>query len=126
MLRDPRELAKELIEKDLRKSFLPTAQDKKNLSWDKDKGVGFFNVTDPWYEDVTLFTADYFDITAVGVTNEDIPEDQTVVVNASVDSYGNFTKEIMYFQRGLNVSLMSGFFWIYSQTYTRQVYIIKC
>lgn len=34
------------------KAFLPTEQDKEKLSWDKDKGVGFFPVTDPWYEDI--------------------------------------------------------------------------
>ena len=34
------------------KEFLPSEEDREKLSWDSDLGKGFFNVTDPWYEDI--------------------------------------------------------------------------
>ena len=66
----------------------------------------------PWYDDVMLFTDDYFDVTDGNTTYDDIPEDKTVVVSAAVDQFGLLTEEVMYFQRGLNASLVPGFFWM--------------
>ena len=95
----------------------PTRTFDSDGNWDVGEDYGNNNLykettVEPWYCDVGLFTADYFDVTVGGVTNDDIPEDQTVLVNAGVNSYGVFTKEIMYFQRGLGVSLIPGFFWM--------------